>query len=457
MPPGIALSLCVVFVTVFFLLDVKRKPRISGALWIPFIWLLSLSSKVPSVWIDYIFGFGVTYESYEENLIEGNPIDRYFFLLLIAMGVIVLIRRRLPLKKFLKGNWWIILFLLYCGISTTWADYPYVSFKRWIKEIGNLIMILVILTDLDASEAVKTIIRRAACILVPFSFLLIRYYPQLGRMFSSSGELMSIGVTGHKNSLGVLCMIIIVAYFWDFIWIRRKNRNREEDEKKESFVASGFLMFLTVWLLFISHSATAIFGTFLGCAMILSLNFSAVRSKVRNIGSLLVISLIVFFIFQYCFNIMALVVSLLGRDMTFTGRTEIWNDLISVGTNPLIGAGYSSFWSGDELDIIKQKYMFLLNSAHNGYLETYLNLGWIGLLLLIGTIFSGFRKIKNDLQKNFRFNELRLTFFALALIANITEAYFKGLTPVWFVYLLVIVQNPVTVTLKKFNPGRKRI
>lgn len=456
MPPWIALAACIIFVAFLFLLDVYRKPRISASLWIPYIWLLVLSSKPISTWIDYILGLGVRYDSYEQNLIEGNPVDRYFFLTLIILGLIVLIRRKISLKRILKGNWWIILFLLYCGLSTVWADYPYVSFKRWIKEIGNLIMILVILTDIDATEAVKTIVRRVACVLVPFSFLLIRYYPQLGRMFSSSGELMSTGVAGHKNSLGVLCMVIIVVYFWDYLWTRHKNRSRP-GEKKRSFFFSGLLMALTFWLLFISNSATAVFGTFLGCAMILALNFPLIRNNVKHIGVLVFFSLIFFLVFQYLFNITGIIVGLLGRDMTLTGRTEIWNDLLTVKTNPFIGAGYSSFWSGDELDVIKQRYQFTLNSAHNGYLETYLNLGWIGLLLLIGTALSGYRKIRISLQHDFRFQELRLTLFTLALTANITEAYFKGLSLIWFVYLLVIMKNPRMTVLTKFKPNRIRL
>ena len=47
--------------------------------------------------------------------------------------------------------------------------------------------------------------------------------------------------------------------------------------------------------------------------------------------------------------------------------------------NPLLGAGFENFWVGE-----RQVTLGGLggNQAHNGYLEIYLNLGWVGILLL---------------------------------------------------------------------------
>ena len=47
------------------------------------------------------------------------------------------------------------------------------------------------------------------------------------------------------------------------------------------------------------------------------------------------------------------------------------------------GTGYYSFWQGNRLRQVSDGFMSDLNESHNGYLETYLNSGYIGVVLLV--------------------------------------------------------------------------
>ena len=73
-------------------------------------------------------------------------------------------------------------------------------------------------------------------------------------------------------------------------------------------------------------------------------------------------------------------VEALGRNSTLTGRTEIWKLVLGMANNPIFGAGYESFWLGERLQKLWHYYWFPINEAHNGYIEIYLNLGWIGVV-----------------------------------------------------------------------------
>ena len=53
-------------------------------------------------------------------------------------------------------------------------------------------------------------------------------------------------------------------------------------------------------------------------------------------------------------------------------------------TNPIFGTGFESFWLGERPKQLEGIFFFIPNEAHNGYLETYLTLGLIGVFLLIG-------------------------------------------------------------------------
>jgi len=122
-----------------------------------------------SQWLDIV---PVTGSS--ERFIDGSPLDAQIFAGLLLAGLIVLITRRRRARALLRENGPLLAFILYCGLSILWSDYPFVSFKRWTKEIGDLVMVLVVLTDPDPPAALRRVLARSAFVLIPLSILLIR-------------------------------------------------------------------------------------------------------------------------------------------------------------------------------------------------------------------------------------------------------------------------------------------
>ena len=99
----------------------------------------------------------------------------------------------------------------------------------------------------------------------------------------------------------------------------------------------------------------------------------------------------------------------LGRDASLTGRADVWKVILPFATNPWVGAGYENFWIGDRLETFK-RFDLTMNQAHNGYIEIYLNIGWVGLAILGIVIATGYRNI----MKGFRYQNPEMTRLRLA-------------------------------------------
>ena len=125
------------------------------------------------------------------------------------------------------------------------------------------------------------------------------------------------------------------------------------------------------------------------------------------------------------------------KNETLTDRTEIWHDVLQIRINPILGAGFESFWLGDRLKVMWEKWPYHPNQAHNGYLETYLNLGLVGLFLLVALFIATFWKMRSELFTNFQFGRFRMGFLLAIIAYNWTEAAFKNISVIWFVFCLI--------------------
>jgi O-antigen ligase len=135
----------------------------------------------------------------------------------------------------------------------------------------------------------------------------------------------------------------------------------------------------------------------------------------------------------------------LGRGSNLTGRTELWAHCLEVQSNPILGAGFESFWLGENRARIAEFYKkWKPAGSHNGYLDTYLDLGLIGLSILIGLLIATFWKIRPELFRNFEWGRYRLGFLAAVVLRGWTESTFTTASALWFVFHIIAMDYPLT-------------
>ena len=428
MPPTLALFLTIGFAVFLFRRDFRETRNVTGALWIPLLWVLLIGSRPVSQWLNI---FGLTAISSTTD--EGTPIDAVIYFTLIVLGCYILNRRHVNLTEVFRNNGWLMAFLLYCFLATLWSDIPFTAFKRWIKVLGHPVMVLVVFTEPDPAEALKRLIQRSAYILVPFSILVIKYFDSIGRHYDEyTGMASNRGLNYNKNGLGAVCMVLGYFFFWQLIQLWRRKRDRSW---RIEFMFIGVFLFLIAYLLRKAHSMTPTLSLLIGIFVMLAIGLRFVNKRV--IGVYIVLSAVTLIVAELGFGIFDWVVELTGHVSTIEGRENLWGELLAFQTNPIIGVGFESFWSGDRLKQLWEEHFWHPTEAHNGYLETYLNLGGLGLLMLGGVLIATYRKIRLELLRNFEWGRFRMGFLFAVIAHNWTEATFKGLSIVWFAFYII--------------------
>jgi exopolysaccharide production protein ExoQ len=433
MPPVLALFVTVVF-CVFVLRRIGRDQSTGGALWLPIVWIFFVGTRHPAQWLA-LFGLG---NFMPISLEEGSPLDAGFYLVLIAAGMRVLACRQVSLSALVRENFWIFIFAGYCFLAILWSDFPLVSFKRWIKTLGHPVMALVILTHPNPMAAIRLVLMRCGAVMLTFSVLVIKYFPEYGRSYEPwSGQAMYSGINLNKNELGYCCLIFGLFFVWNLI----TSGNIENPQKRrEERVLSATFLLMAMWLLNMAQSSTSLVTLGVGSAIVVGLGFRFVPK--RNFGIFVVASIILAATTELTIGIYGPIVEMLGKDATLTDRTAVWADVIGMVNSPLFGTGFESFWLGPRLDALWAKWWWQPNQAHNGYIETYLNLGLIGLGLLGILLFSTFRKITATFSTELDFARFRMAFLFVIVLYNFTEATFKAVHLLWTVFYLIALRVP---------------
>ena len=121
-----------------------------------------------------------------------------------------------------------------------------------------------------------------------------------------------------------------------------------------------------------------------------------------------------------------MVLKALGKDPSLTGRTDIWTALMrEVAERPWTGFGYQAFWGRDSIpaEWIRAETQWPVPSAHNGWIDLLIQLGWPGAIAVEATVLVAFLTTLFQIPgRGDREGYWGIAYFAVFLMLSLSES-----------------------------------
>lgn len=446
-PPDLALLIWLILLLLLLKFDPARTPGTSPALWLPVTWIFILASRNPSQWLS---GIGGALSA--KSIQKGNPLDEAVFLFLILTSIWVLSRRSIDWKSLFEHNAVLMAFVIFALLSVCWSGFPFITFKRWFRDLGSYLAMLVVVSDVRPIEATRTLLRRLTYLLVPLSIVLIKYFPALSNSYDPWTGVGTVGgVATSKNMLGTIFLACGIFIFWDSLarWPDRTNR-----QVRQTLIVNAVFAGMILWLVHITKSTTSEVCLILGCLVLGATRINFFRRHRTLLKMLVPFAFLLYLLLDFGLGLNGKMAEAVGKNPNLTDRTLIWAFLLKMHTNPLIGTGYQSFWVGPRLQYFwNNAGLGHINEAHNGYLEIYLELGLIGVILMAIFLISALRAISRNIDTGSQLGVLGLALWLVIVFYNMSEAAFEG-GLLYTIFLITAVRIPARnrMKLRRISP-----
>lgn len=397
------------------------------------MWVLIVLMIVPE---------GLDYQSLAANSTPstGGAISRMLWLGLLALSLIIIFwRAGLAWLLARTLNPFLPVFVALAVASIAWSIDPSLSLRRLVRMVTIVLACVAFVLMSWHARRYQNVVRPILTIMLLGSILFGLVFPSLAIHQQTSAELMGAwrGLTNHKNGLGALACIALI--FWFHAWLTR-------EVKLLPAVAGGAVA--TICLL-LSHSSTSLAATLFVMVLLLVLLRSPQGLRpylpymvAMLVAILLIYALAILNLIPGLGTLMAPITALTGKDMTFTGRTEIWGIISEhIQYRPLLGTGYGAYWTAgpiagtESYEFVRRMGSFYPGSAHNGYLEVVNDLGWVGLVCLIAYIITHVRQSLQLLGVNRNQGSLYLALFFQQAITNLSETHWFSVLSIDFVIM----------------------
>lgn len=395
----------------------SEAPVKVGALVVAFCALLTLT----------LLGPLMTYES--EGVSGGGQLVRQLGYIAIALLAAYSVRATKVWRRLAVVPVPIIIAIVWCWLSVTWAFDPRISVRRVILLTMVLWSCFVIVRQLGYRSTIF-LVRSSLVILLIANLIAVFYYPSIAiHNFDPLGE-DSLkgdwrGIMGHKNMAGLVTALTVLLFTFD------RNEMPRLVQLAVIGVASYFLWFTS------SRTSVAVCGA----ALLIGFLYSWYRFKYRPlaIGAVVILTL-VGAIVQNVYSDPFL--RTLNDPAAFTGRTVIWAAMWNFYRNfPFFGAGYGSFWNiGPASPINQYGSDWLLNvyEGHNGYLDLLVTIGPVGLgLVVFAAIIMPIVRLMNWRQNRAQAGALLMSVMVFAIGHNATESSLFDRDSIGQVFLMI--------------------
>ncbi len=398
--------------------------------------------------ISSLFGSGLDYMGNELSTSRNLQLLRVFFYTL-GFGLIFLVPRK---KTVLDAmGWWLVALLAWVMISVLWSGEKVTSLIRIYGVIGTTLLAVVMAVYFDWKQFLR-LVTYSYVVIIIVTFAVCILMPHIGIHQGDSHDGAWKGAMLHKNVLGRMMVIgFALAYF--------ARKSLEGGERKLAL----FVMVGALALVLLSTSVTSM-ATLLLMAL-LSLILPVLQRLppllIMGTGLLSIVAILVFMglVYSGALNLDALLAEIFGtagRDLTFTGRTTIWEVSLRewMAHNALLGFGYGGFWSTPRADLGVSWGMglYIPPHAHNVFMQVGTELGFIGLILLLGFFITRFGMAWRFMRtSNLPIAALPVLAFILALILNIFETgLLQQRNAIWFFFVAIFVMMRLhLLTLRK--------
>jgi O-antigen ligase len=268
--------------------------------------------------------------------------------------------------------WPILLLLALAFASITWSIDPALTQRHCISLAVSTLFAVYLIGRYDLAELSRIIIATLMLLMLA-SLVLVVIDPAFAFHVGDDHAGSLRGAFVHKNQAGrvMILMIPAIAAAWSLGALSRP--------------VLVFLGVFTFAFILATTSKTALVSSLPILGTIVAVNMLRGAPLRTAMVAFTLLAILWYGSVLITFNYEAILLSI-GRDPSFTGRTEIWEFVGEyIAKRPLDGYGYSAFWHGDVSPGAQYTEERGVPHAHNGWLDVMLHVGLPGVIILVLT------------------------------------------------------------------------
>jgi O-antigen ligase len=364
-------------------------------------------------------------------------VNAFYLLISFASVLLLAVRWKSTFKTLVKckTSWFLLALIGLIFVSCLWSSSTLITLKRSIVLLQVTLFGIYFAIRFKAREQLQ-LVCWALGISAFLCFIFVWLLPEYGVM--GMGKELVIGgqekihqgiwrgIYAHKNPLGRIMTLTSIIFLLAF----------NEFHRSKWLICIGLMLSLS--LVLASKSSTAV-------VMFLTLATLIPVYRVLKLQSNLLIIISIFTTLAFgsltiiVFSNAATFAGAFGKDLTFSGRTELWSAVLDeIWKNPWLGYGFSAYWRGfwGPSAVIWAQFPWLPPHSHNGVLDVWLQLGLLGLLVFGSGFVAFFLQsvawVRHSRESRALFPILYLTF---VFLSNLTESSLLTSNIFWILYV----------------------
>jgi putative inorganic carbon (HCO3(-)) transporter len=365
------LFLVVVSVVFGFLLLVVPRPEIVPALAIALIVGLTFFFNPYLGILTYVI---LTYMRFEETIPAlGNlHLTRLLTVTLIIVWAIraAITKSALYLQE--KGLLLLYLFYLIMVFSIPFSFWPSYSFNVFVEMLKILVFVILFIHLIDSQKKLKIFFWVFLVVNCYLAFSAVKNFMLLGQTAVSARVGGTGGFLGDANDFALALSVALPFSFYLFL---------SERKKLLKFIYLTFCSILTLGIV-----STSSRGGFITLVFLMFYFVLKSKRKLLGVFSILLIFLLIFLFAPQEYWQRQMTITSYEQDESAMGRIDAWKAGIRMfADRPLLGVGLGAYETAFGVKYGGKEGSWF--SAHNAYVQTGAELGFLGILVYLGLMF----------------------------------------------------------------------